>query len=393
MAEVELKRIYLRPSADISIEHGLYPAESTSAYSLINEEINDGSATYISHTFDANDATTWSKTSSFVFSASQNMPSSDLYKIKQAFFYTDEGTNVELTAATLENYCIEVTIRIDDNNVITIDNVNGGVYFTNLINISSFPQSVSVTVTTKCDSCTAGSKSSTTTRLLTQLYIEIVYETHIRRKVNDVIGWRVADIVYQKINNTWTQIDNYYEPLQSKLIAKGHHQEYIPAVAPTCTETGLAVGYKCSICGEFIVPQEVVAATGHSYTTSGCHVVCEECGYIDGIGHADLVYHGTTTELSQSRGSLAATTVGNYALFGGGYGGYNVTSSSYIYYSTVDAYNQSLTRTIPTELSQSRGSLAATTVGDYALFGGGNNNDDDNTVYHSTVDAYKLQPI
>ena len=46
----------------------------------------------------------------------------------------------------------------------------------------------------------------------------------------------------------------------------------------------------------------------------------------------------TPTELSEARPNLAATSVGNYALFGGG-------SSAR---STVDAYNTTLTRTAPT---------------------------------------------
>ena len=36
-----------RPSADISIEHSLYPASSDQAYKLINEEVSDGDSTYI----------------------------------------------------------------------------------------------------------------------------------------------------------------------------------------------------------------------------------------------------------------------------------------------------------------------------------------------------------
>ena len=84
----------------------------------------------------------------------------------------------------------------------------------------------------------------------------------------------------------------------------------------------------------------------------------------------------TPTALSEARSYLAATTVGNYALFGGGWG----SSSNY---STVDAYNSSLTRSTATELSQVRYGLAATTVGNYALFGGGVNAN-----YLSTVDAY-----
>ena len=73
-----------------------------------------------------------------------------------------------------------------------------------------------------------------------------------------------------------------------------------------------------------------------------------------------------STALSTIRYLMAATTVGSYALFGGGY------KSSY--FSVVDAYDTSLTRSTPTALSTSRSYLAATTVGSYALFGGGSSN-------------------
>lgn len=79
------------------------------------------------------------------------------------------------------------------------------------------------------------------------------------------------------------------------------------------------------------------------------------------------------TALSVARYRLAATKIGNYALFGGGYNG-NATNA-------VDAYNTSLTKTTPTALSSARFSLSATSVGNYALFAGGNENSD-------VVDAY-----
>ena len=90
-----------------------------------------------------------------------------------------------------------------------------------------------------------------------------------------------------------------------------------------------------------------------------------------------LEYYGTATRLSVAMERLAATTVGNYALFGGGYGGNGKASA------VVSAYNASLTRSAPTDMILGGADLAATAVGSYALFGGGYN-----SKYQRTVDAY-----
>ena len=64
--------------------------------------------------------------------------------------------------------------------------------------------------------------------------------------------------------------------------------------------------------------------------------------------------------LSTASAALAATTVGDYALFGGG------TNSN-----VVDAYNSSLVKTTPTAMTYSLGAaLSATSVNGYALFQG-----------------------
>ena len=94
-----------------------------------------------------------------------------------------------------------------------------------------------------------------------------------------------------------------------------------------------------------------------------------------------LGYYGTVTGLSQGRDDLAATTVGDYGLFGGGVD--FIFGNSY--FATVDAYTTSLVRSTPTALSKARSALAATTVGDYGLFGGGL--DSVNSV-SAAVDAY-----
>ncbi len=73
--------------------------------------------------------------------------------------------------------------------------------------------------------------------------------------------------------------------------------------------------------------------------------------------------------LSQGRFGLAATTVGNDAIFAGGE--VNNPSGGYTYSAVVDIYNSSTGQWSTSKLSQARGGLAATTVGDEAIFAGG----------------------
>lgn len=87
---------------------------------------------------------------------------------------------------------------------------------------------------------------------------------------------------------------------------------------------------------------------------------------------------------SRGRGGLAATTIGDYALFAGGYGINSSNSNGYI--SRVDTYNVGLTRSTTSSISKARALLSATTVGNYALFAGGETVDTDFDI----VDAYDL---
>lgn len=82
--------------------------------------------------------------------------------------------------------------------------------------------------------------------------------------------------------------------------------------------------------------------------------------------------YSTITGLSSKRALLAGASTGDYALFGGGQG----TSTS-----NVDAYDASLTKTMPETLSAARQSLSAAGVGGYAIFAGGYNG-------LTTTDAY-----
>ena len=70
---------------------------------------------------------------------------------------------------------------------------------------------------------------------------------------------------------------------QQTIPATGHTEEVIPAKAPTCTETGLTEGKKCSVCGEILTAQETVGALGHTYDHGFCTVCgAEDPGFIAG---------------------------------------------------------------------------------------------------------------
>ena len=58
-----------------------------------------------------------------------------------------------------------------------------------------------------------------------------------------------------------------------------HSEEILPAKAPTCTESGLTEGKKCSICGDVIEAQQEVPALGHSYEAVVTKPDCENGGY------------------------------------------------------------------------------------------------------------------
>ena len=62
------------------------------------------------------------------------------------------------------------------------------------------------------------------------------------------------------------------------LPASGHTEETVASKEPTCTETGLTEGTKCSVCGETLTEQEEIPATGeHDYVDGKCDM----CGEAD----------------------------------------------------------------------------------------------------------------
>ena len=101
-------------------------------------------------------------------------------------------------------------------------------------------------------------------------------------------------------------------------------------------------------------------------------------------------YYGTITSLNKARRTLAAAANNQYALFGGGMTADSQPSDTS---AVVDAYNTSLTHTVPSGLRTGKTHLAATAIGNYVLFGGGAHREIDSnfsvTITESAqVDAY-----
>jgi len=73
--------------------------------------------------------------------------------------------------------------------------------------------------------------------------------------------------------------------------ATGHTEVLDPAVAPTCTHSGLTEGKHCSVCNTILKVQETVPATGHSYTYTiidgrNHRVACTNCDLSEVASHS-----------------------------------------------------------------------------------------------------------
>ncbi len=105
------------------------------------------------------------------------------------------------------------------------------------------------------------------------------------------------------------------------------------------------------------------------------------CGNDDGFAYDAFLTRIPIGPLSYPRNAPAGTTLGNFAVFGGG----SEPGSAYTALRTVDAYDSYLTHTTPEELSDRRSLLGAGSIGDYALFGGGRRSA---TSHSKVVDIY-----
>ena len=106
--------------------------------------------------------------------------------------------------------------------------------------------------------------------------------------------------------------------VQSKEVtvpATGHTEVGIPAVAATCTETGLTAGLKCSVCGVILKEQEEAAALGHIYEASFTWTGNDDDGYTAAVADFECKndsVHKATVKADISNETDAASGVTTY---------------------------------------------------------------------------------
>ena len=97
---------------------------------------------------------------------------------------------------------------------------------------------------------------------------------------------------------------------------------------------------------------------------------------------AELDRHGMAAALSVARYDVRTATVGNYALFAGG------LKPGLFSVKTVDAYNTSLTKSTPAEMTWERGYHASAAIEGYALFAGGEQRTTSGSQFLWSTDVY-----
>lgn len=104
----------------------------------------------------------------------------------------------------------------------------------------------------------------------------ITFEGNAPAFASDSFDDITATAYYPAGNDTWTEAvrQQYGGKITWVAVCPGHVAQTIPAVAPSCSATGLTEGVMCSVCGEILTAQETVAKLPHTFVDE----VCTVCG-------------------------------------------------------------------------------------------------------------------
>lgn len=176
------------------------------------------------------------------------------------------------------------------------------------------------------------------------------------------------DGVYHKIKKGYLTLESTYRRVKKAYTTVG-------GVYRPCWSSGGTLVYYGTTPQEMISARDGAAATsvGNYALFGGYHPSDPTVFQSQLYGYDKSLVRHTSSFLSRQRHYLAATTIGGYALFGGGcaYDSGKPHEGGGYTFAVVDAFDETLTRSTPAALGTQRDCLAATTVGNCALFGGG----------------------
>lgn len=175
---------------------------------------------------------------------------------------------------------------------------------------------------------------------------------------------------YHKVKKQYLTVGGLYRKVKKGFVTiGGTYRPYF---------TGGELAYYGTIAGSSLNTHDMAAASVGNYALFGG-------GSVNGLGPVNKVTACSKsltisfpTGLNTSLNELSATSFGNYAVFGGGY--YDGSAQN-----EINAYDASLTRTNPNTLGIAAYDLAAATVGNYAIFAGGKNPSNNNGLTYVTA--------
>lgn len=237
---------YLRPSADISLGHPVYPETLTAGYLAINEEVADGTATYIGYkgVIGGKDIENGaSSASTFELTLTEEARITRVVSAKFGYVGTlNEGNTTSSSKEECPSCSCAVFVlgnKVFDGEHTAIVNSEGSeqqknglenadmpnlvTAFNNAISHGNTFPSVTVEVVNKLSEVlnTKLSTDSYVTQLYVALECEYTSGLPIHTKQNDT--WLQPQKAYQKQSGTWVEIteDECKTILQSKFILHG----------------------------------------------------------------------------------------------------------------------------------------------------------------------------
>lgn len=292
---------YLRPSADVSLEHSVYPDTLTVGYLAISEEVSDGETTYLA----GNGTATLNKTSTFAFSGI--VPSTPIILQEGGICLdftvptthggasqTNVFVNFYIEGVEVGSYSEQYSIGAGNAKIIdsayyiltdeAIEIIN------NHLTVNKSLPDIQVSVRFYMDYSTNSKGSGGGVGNLTQMYVELSYDEVLSIYTKSNGTWQQARKAYQKQSGVWvetseTECKDYLSShlIIDKCAYRGHVEVPIPDIAATCTETGMTGGIDCKFCGNHIKDHDVVIpALGHNEVASAGTATCTEDGMIGG---------------------------------------------------------------------------------------------------------------